>query len=92
MYKLLFEVAPTEVKGSEEVALESVHDAMLADYELNLNPIRCKYSMKVGEDFQHVAGLFEMDWIRLFALNPTHISPESAVTNVMKSSLPVHLT
>ena len=80
---MLFEVATTEVWGSGEVAQESVHDALLPDYEINLNPIRCKYSMKVGEDFRHVAGLFEMDWIRLFALNPTHISPESAVTNVI---------
>ena len=32
-----------------------------------------------------MAGLFQMNWVQLFALNPTHISPEAAVKNVIQS-------
>lgn len=42
---------------------------------------RCKYSMQPGQDMTQVAGLFQMDWIQLFALNPTFKTPEAAVAD-----------
>lgn len=41
---------------------------------------RCRYSMQAGQDLTHVAGLFQLNWLQLFALNPTYTTPESAVT------------
>lgn len=42
---------------------------------------RCKYSLQGGDDFIHVAGLFEISWVQLFALNPLYTTPESPATS-----------
>jgi len=39
---------------------------------------RCKYAMRKGEDLVYVSGLFEVNWIQMWALNPTYLTPEVA--------------
>merc|ERR1719263_487390 len=38
---------------------------------------RCQYAAQEGEDFLHISGLFEMNWIQMWALNPTYLKPET---------------
>jgi len=37
---------------------------------------RCKYAVKKGEDLVFISGLFEVNWIQMWALNPTYLKPE----------------
>ena len=39
---------------------------------------RCKYALRTGEDLVHVSGLFEVNWVQMWALNPTYLTPEVA--------------
>ena len=48
---------------------------------LHVTVQRCRYSMQPGQDMTQVAGLFQMDWIQLFAFNPTYTTPEAAVAD-----------
>ncbi len=42
---------------------------------------RCKYAVNTGEDLVYVAGLFEVSWIQMWALNPTYTAPEAAAAH-----------
>ena len=42
---------------------------------------RCRYAMQAGEELVYVAGLFEMDWLQMWALNPTYLQPEVPVAS-----------
>ena len=42
---------------------------------------RCKYAVNTGEDLVYIAGLFEVSWIQMWALNPTYTAPEAAAAH-----------
>jgi len=39
---------------------------------------RCKYALRKGEDLVYASGLFEVNWVQMWALNPTYLTPEVA--------------
>ena len=45
---------------------------------IRISVLRCQYAVNKGEDLVHVAGLFEVNWVQMWALNPTYTMPEVA--------------
>jgi hypothetical protein len=62
-------VCPKDVAGKNRIG-SAMERCMLVTVH------RCKYALNPGQELSHIAGLFETNWIQLFALNPTFQSPE----------------
>jgi hypothetical protein len=48
---------------------------------IHVSVLRCQYAVNKGEDLVHIAGLFEVNWVQMWALNPTYNRPDVAASD-----------